>query len=83
MHLGNGLLFSELAKPNIIKIPLHALTKITQRNFTASSQSNELEILNHTTVIQKQLAQFKLTEETGLLATKTRSRTETESNSNS
>ena len=61
----------ELAKPKVINIPLHALTKMTQRSFTVSSQSKESEIVNHTTIIKKQPAQFKLTEETRLLATKT------------
>ena len=55
---------SELAKPRIINVSLHALPKITKRNLTVSSQSKELEILNHTTIIQKQLAQFKVAEET-------------------
>ena len=61
----NGLLFSELAKPKIINIALHALTKITQRSFyTASSQSKELEIVNHATTVKKQLTKLKLTKET-------------------
>ena len=60
INLRNVLLFSELAIP----IPLHALKKITRRSFTVSSQSKELEIVNHATIIKKQLAQFKLTEET-------------------
>ena len=64
INLENGRLFSELAIPKIINIPLHALTKITRRSFTVSSQSKELEIVNHATIIKKQLAQFKLTEET-------------------
>ena len=64
INLRNGLLFSELAIPKIINIPLHALTKITRRSFTVSSQSKESEIVNHAAIIKKQLAQFKLTEET-------------------
>ena len=64
INFKNGLLFSELAKPKIINIPLHALTKTTRRSFTVSSQSKELEIVNHAAIIKKQLAQFKLTEET-------------------
>ena len=46
-----------------IKIPLHAFTKITQWGFTVSRQSQEREIMNHVTIIQKQLAQFELTDE--------------------
>ena len=45
INLRNGLQFSELAKPKIINIPLHALTKITQLSFTVWIQFKELEFV--------------------------------------
>ena len=50
--------------PKITNIPLHAFPMIKQRSLTVLRQSEQKEIMNHVTIIQKQLAQFKLTEET-------------------
>ena len=62
MNLRNEQLFPELVKPKIINIPLHGLTKVAQRSFTVSNQSEELEIVNHATIFKKQLqALVKLT----------------------